>query len=159
MRRSHHPSLPFRRRSPTLTSTLANPYTGTSIPTRVYMAVTDLVWAPISGARQAVSSVAWGPLVDLSRSLVLSLLKKVQVGQLRIVDENGHLTICGKEDVPADEPQTELRVHKDTFWVRMLLFTDMVRCKTPPLQPKRSCCSDACLGIRGKLHARRGLVS
>jgi cyclopropane-fatty-acyl-phospholipid synthase len=77
--------------------------------------------------RQYAGSLTWGPLVQLSKAAILSTLMKIEVGQLKIIEPDGHVTICGQlgESVK-DGPQTELRIHKETFWVRMLLFADMV---------------------------------
>lgn len=90
------------------------------------MAVTDLILSPVAGIRRTVGSVAWEPAVGLARSYITSLLQKIQTGQLKILDTNGKTTICGKTQVPEDESQAELRIHSDAFWVRMLLFADMV---------------------------------
>lgn len=90
------------------------------------MAISDLIWSPVARARSAVASVAWTPCVGLSQSLIMSLLVKIETGQLRVVDQTGAVTVCGRADVVDGEPHTEIRIHKETFWVRMLLFTDMV---------------------------------
>lgn len=90
------------------------------------MAVTDLILSPIAGLRRAVGSIAWEPSVAIARNYILSLLRQIEVGQLRILDTNSRTTVCGKSDPSAGEPQTELRIHNDAFWVRMLLFADMV---------------------------------
>lgn len=81
----------------------------------------------VDGARRYAGSVTWTPLVQLSRSAILSTLQKITVGQLKVIEADGHTTICGELGADIKGPQTELRIHKDTFWVRMLLFADMVR--------------------------------
>lgn len=94
---------------------------------------------PLTAPLQAVAgygaSLAWPTFLSLSRSAILSLLQKIQVGQLTIKDVDGTITICGQTKVKpisqADRtvysiPSTELVVHKDTFWIRLLLFADMV---------------------------------
>ncbi|KAK5005524.1 hypothetical protein LTR28_007609, partial [Elasticomyces elasticus] len=85
-------------------------------------------------------SYAWEPLVSLSRSAILSLLSKVESGSLVITDPDGQQTVCGKKKMVNGEtgggrsvysiPHTGLQVHKETFWVRLLLFADMVGLKT-----------------------------
>ncbi|KAK4962249.1 hypothetical protein LTR28_004611, partial [Elasticomyces elasticus] len=80
-------------------------------------------------------SYAWEPLVSLSRSAILSLLSKLESGSLVITDTDGQQTVCGKKKMVNGEtggersvysiPHTGLRVHKETFWVRLLLFADM----------------------------------
>jgi len=86
------------------------------------------------GIRRYAGSVTWGPLVQLSRSAILSTLSKITVGQLKVIEADGHTTICGELGANIKGPSTELRVHKETFWVRMLLFADMVRAQTLALR-------------------------
>jgi cyclopropane-fatty-acyl-phospholipid synthase len=76
--------------------------------------------------RSYAHSLAWSPLVWLSRNVCLSLLRKITHGQLEIIDE-GESTICGQVMSSTDQPRVTLQVHKETFWVRLLLFADMVR--------------------------------
>ena len=76
--------------------------------------------------RSYLGSVTWGPCVKLSRSTVLGLLSRIEVGQLVIRDSDGTLTICGQPGVKDASPRTELRVSKEAFWVRVMLFADMV---------------------------------
>lgn len=90
------------------------------------MAITDLILSPVARLRSAAGSVAWQPSVDFARRYITSLLRQIEVGQLQIVDTTGRTTTCGKEIVPQNEPATELSIHNDTFWLRMLLFADMV---------------------------------
>ena len=84
-----------------------------------------------TSARQYATSLTWAPLVQLSRTTILAIFSKIAVGQLKIIDADGRVTICGQLGTSVEGPQTELRVHKETFWVRMLLFADMVRCEAP----------------------------
>lgn len=77
--------------------------------------------------RTCVGSATWGPLVRLSRGLVLGLLQRVEIGQLVITDCNGAVFACGQAPAKGNWPKTELKVLKETFWVRVLLFADMVR--------------------------------
>ena len=73
-----------------------------------------------------VGSFTWGPFVNLSRSVVLGLLSRVEVGQLIVKDSDGTVTICGSPGIKDGSPRTELKVLKEAFWVRVLLFADMV---------------------------------
>ncbi len=82
---------------------------------------------PFDSLRSYVGSFTWGPLVTISRSTVLGLLGRIQVGQLVVEDCDGTTTICGELGVEDDSPHTELRVLKEAFWVRVMLFADMVR--------------------------------
>jgi cyclopropane-fatty-acyl-phospholipid synthase len=73
--------------------------------------------------RSYTGSLAWNPLVQFSRNTCLSLLSRIQVGRLEILDVDGETYILGGDD--RSTPQVTLRVYKDTFWVRLLLFADM----------------------------------
>ena len=76
--------------------------------------------------RSYVGSITWGPLVGLSRSTLLGLLSRIEVGQLVLRDSDGTVTICGQPGIKDASPRTELRVSKEAFWVRVVLFADMV---------------------------------
>ena len=77
--------------------------------------------------RSYVGSFTWGPFVTISRSTVLGLLGRIQVGQLVVEDCDGTTTICGELGEKDGSPHTELKVLKEAFWVRVMLFADMVR--------------------------------
>lgn len=78
-------------------------------------------------------SYAWPPLLSLSRTAILALLRNIQIGTLIIVDVDGTVTRCGGQqavDLDTEKtvyniPNVELRVHNDLFWVRLALFADM----------------------------------
>lgn len=78
-------------------------------------------------------SYAWPPLLTLSRHAIISLLKRIEVGSLQIVDTDGTFIVCGSLQRAEQEdektvhvvPHAELRVLNDLFWVRLLLFADM----------------------------------
>lgn len=76
--------------------------------------------------RSYVGSFTWDPFVKLSRSRVLGLLSRIQVGQLVVRDSDGMVTSCGQHGIKDGSPRTELRVLKEAFWVRVMLFADMV---------------------------------
>lgn len=78
-------------------------------------------------ARSYLGSFSWSPLVHLSRAAVLSVLGRVEIGHIAIVDSDGSETICGERWRKEGVPATELTVLKEAFWVRLLLFADMVR--------------------------------
>lgn len=91
------------------------------------MALKGAVVSTLDRVKGLVGTVAWGPLVDLSRTAVLSLLKQVEIGQLVIIDKNGTEIVCGQQsaEVDAPSPNTKLTIHRESFWVRLALFSDM----------------------------------
>lgn len=96
------------------------------------MVISDTVTGPLQALGSYSASYAWGPLLALSRTTILSLLSRIQTGQLKIVDVDGRTTSYGEQNVKQEQnsiysaPRAELIVHKEMFWVRMLLFADMV---------------------------------
>ena len=76
--------------------------------------------------RAYAGSFTWSPLVRFSRGLVLNTLRRIKVGQLVVTDSDGAVTVCGAPKVKDGTPKTELKVLKETFWVRVSLFADMV---------------------------------
>ncbi|KAM0716087.1 hypothetical protein Q7P37_008601 [Cladosporium fusiforme] len=95
------------------------------------------VLSPLTDSANALASYAGSyalpPLLSVSRSAILSLLKNIQIGSLSVHDTDGSVTICGspRRVDGQDEknvyaiPHVELRVLNDLFWVRLLLFADM----------------------------------
>lgn len=86
-----------------------------------------MVSRPFNLIRTYVASLAWVPLVNLSRSFVLPLLKRIEIGTVVVIDNDGAVFVCGAHQPDDSGPNTELRVLKESFWVRILLFADMVR--------------------------------
>lgn len=129
------------------------------------MAISDTVAGPLqslgSSAASYAASYAWGPLLSLSRTTILSLLSRIQIGQLKIVDVDGRTTVYGERDVKHAQnpiysaPRAELTVHKEMFWVRLLLFADMVGTS----KIKKSSAFNRVLGSRRIVHAGRSLMS
>lgn len=91
------------------------------------MAVSGLVTAVLDAARGLLGSTAWGPLVKISRTAVLSLLQQIENGQLTIIENGGTVTICGSLSTSsAHAPATTVQAKRDAFWLRLALFADMV---------------------------------
>lgn len=88
--------------------------------------MSSLITSALDTVRAQVGSVAWGPLVTLSRKAVLSLLQQIEVGRLLVLEKDGSQTVCGAKSASKAVPATELKVHRETFWVRLALFADMV---------------------------------
>ena len=85
-----------------------------------------IVSRSLDSLRSYLGSFTWGPFVKLSRSAVLGLLGRIEIGQLVVKDCDGTGTICGGAGENNGSPQTELKVLKEAFWVRVMLFADMV---------------------------------
>ena len=70
------------------------------------------IFAPVAlrlyALRSYVGSLAWNPLVQLSRAVCLSLFKKITHGQLEIIDE-GESTICGHVMSSTDLPPVSFK--------------------------------------------------
>lgn len=93
--------------------------------------MTSLLTSALDRVRNYAGAVAWGPLVQTSRSVILSLLSQIEQGRLTIIERDGTSTICGDAETENVQPATELRVVRDSFWVRLALFADMVRPVAP----------------------------
>lgn len=77
--------------------------------------------------RTGVSYVAGAQLTDVARRLILSVLDRIQFGQL-VIEEKGSTTICGPRNLAVGSPPlpaTVLRIKQDAFWTRVALFADM----------------------------------
>ena len=85
-----------------------------------------IISSAFNSLRSYLDSFTRGPFVKLSRSTVLGLLSRIEVGQLVLKDSDGAVTICGQSGIEDACPHTELRVLKEAFWVRVMLFADMV---------------------------------
>ena len=85
-----------------------------------------LVSRTFDSFRSYLASFTWGPFIKLSRSTVLGLLSRIEIGQLVVRDSDGAVTICGQPGIKGASPRTELRVLKEAFWMRVMLFADMV---------------------------------
>ena len=113
---------------------------------------------PFDLLRTYVGSLTWAPFVQISRSTVLGLLQRIQQGRLTVTDCDGSVTLCGA--IKDGAPKTELKVLKEAFWVRVLLFADMVRRPRPlnGFKQERER-ADLGAGFCGKLHVGRVLMS
>lgn len=58
---------------------------------------------------------------------MLAVLSRIELGRIVVIDSDGTITYCGEPGESSKGPNAELRVVKDSFWVRALLFADMVR--------------------------------
>lgn len=76
----------------------------------------------LSAITSTISDLTWGPLVTFSQGSILFLLERIECGSLRIESQDGETHTFGL----GGGPSSYLRVKSDVFWVRLLLFGDMV---------------------------------
>lgn len=99
--------------------------------------MTSLFSSTLDSVRSLAGSIAWKPLVNVSRSGVLSLIQQIEVGKLTIHESDGTETRCGEVEVKdSSRPVTELKVLREAFWVRVALFADMVFFRQPSSSTK-----------------------
>lgn len=99
--------------------------------------MTSLVTSALDRVRNYAGAFAWGPLVQTSRQLVLSLLSRIEHGSLTVVEKDGITTVYGEVGAETLQPAAHLRVIRDSFWLRLALFADMVR-SVAPLSQRRN---------------------
>ncbi|KAG8901141.1 hypothetical protein FRB99_005513 [Tulasnella sp. 403] len=77
-------------------------------------------------ARDALLGVAEVPFASVAEKAVVSLLGRIRTGHLRILTPSSIYSFPS-EQLPADEhePRAELRVLKDTFWIRVMTMSDL----------------------------------
>lgn len=81
---------------------------------------------PLAALALRAQSLLIPPIVNFARSTVLEVLKRVETGRLLVIDADGKTTVCGHFIAAEGEPCTELRILNEVFWLRVLLFADMV---------------------------------
>lgn len=83
----------------------------------------------VDAVRNYVGSLTWAPLVSVSRRTVLGLLQRIEEGELAVEERDGTVTRCGGGGSlsQCSGLQARLYVQREAFWVRLLLFADMVR--------------------------------
>ena len=99
------------------------------------MGITDLVTNRVYALANTAAYYAYPPLTSLSRTILCYLFSRIKVGHLTIIESDGTTTTFGNKKLEGtfnversvySIPEVELRVHRDIFWLRMLLFADMV---------------------------------
>jgi len=104
--------------------------------------VTNSISRTNDSIRRMLGDASWGPLVALSRKTVTALFARIEDGTLILRETStGRMELYGQNIVRESAPATtgalgpddrhktagkvELVVHKDAFWVRLLLFADI----------------------------------
>jgi len=93
--------------------------------------------------RGALGGISWGPALSVSKAAVTSLFKRIENGTLVVVDDTTGTTETFGEQLPKEfiksatngvngtktqsngAKRVELRIRKESFWVRLFLFADM----------------------------------
>ncbi|CAE6503715.1 unnamed protein product [Rhizoctonia solani] len=85
-----------------------------------------IIDSAFSRAMDAVASVGWTPLARLAESGVVALMQRITVGHLRVLTESHiyNFPALGSENAQ-DGPSAELRVVKDSFWIRLVTMSDL----------------------------------
>jgi cyclopropane-fatty-acyl-phospholipid synthase len=88
----------------------------------------------LGGTRDVLVGQSWGPLVNVARTVIISLMEKISYGQLRVLTPDGIYSF-GQPSVDVNDPlpggdgdgklTAEIRVVNDAFWVRMLILSDL----------------------------------
>ncbi|KAL6719135.1 hypothetical protein ACLMJK_003372 [Lecanora helva] len=104
---------------------LIAPASGSVQETKACTTTMTVITKSLNSLSTTVGSFTWGPFVKLSRNIVLSLLGRIETGNLIIVDSDRTVIKCGSSDGKDGSPHAELMILKETFWVRALLFADM----------------------------------
>ncbi|KAI9679289.1 MAG: hypothetical protein M1817_005309 [Caeruleum heppii] len=82
----------------------------------------------IGAVVRSTGSITWSPLVRFCRTAICTLLARIEHGQITIIDVDGTVLRFGEIGASASgvsKKVVELRVRKETFWVRLALFADM----------------------------------
>ncbi|TFK23398.1 S-adenosyl-L-methionine-dependent methyltransferase [Coprinopsis marcescibilis] len=92
-----------------------------------FTGIADRVW---SGTLETAIRAGWGPATWVARAAVLSVMKSIVVGKLTVRTDSRVYTFPDPEDRDQLEhessgPEAELRVVKDTFWIRLCLMGDL----------------------------------
>lgn len=83
----------------------------------------DRLW---NGVTESAIRVGWGPAARLAQAALLSAMQRISVGQLTLVATNGDVhTFPRKTKGNVEGPRAEIRVLKDTFWIRLCLMGDL----------------------------------
>ncbi|SGY84757.1 BQ5605_C009g05718 [Microbotryum silenes-dioicae] len=95
----------------------------------------------VNGGKDMLLSKSWTPLVVIARTTIISMMERIERGQLRVITKEDGIFTFGtpaifndehpnpnkqQEPNPArDEIRAEITVLNDAFWVRMLLLADL----------------------------------
>ncbi|KAG9078557.1 hypothetical protein FS749_009402, partial [Ceratobasidium sp. UAMH 11750] len=82
--------------------------------------------AAFSRTMDAIASASWTPLARLAESGVVALMQRITIGHLRVLTSSHIYNFPALEDSIVQEgPCAELRVVKDSFWIRLATMSDL----------------------------------
>ncbi|KAG8768500.1 hypothetical protein FRC12_005515 [Ceratobasidium sp. 428] len=82
--------------------------------------------AAFSRTMDVVASVSWTPLARLAESGVVALMQRITIGHLRVLTSSHIYNFPALEAGSTQEgPSAELRVVKDSFWIRLATMSDL----------------------------------
>ncbi|EGN98375.1 hypothetical protein SERLA73DRAFT_91705, partial [Serpula lacrymans var. lacrymans S7.3] len=87
------------------------------------LAVLDNAWSVL---REKALTTAWPPLIRVTETAVITLMQKITSGHLRVLTYSQIYAFPSlKGPNPKDDLKAELRVIKDTFWIRLVTMGDL----------------------------------
>lgn len=84
--------------------------------------VTDKV---LSIAKNQLTARTYGPLLLLAKTVVISLMEKIQLGQLKVITNDRVYTFGTPAISETESIAVEIVVVREIFWIRMLLLSDL----------------------------------
>lgn len=91
------------------------------------MAITTPLVAQFQALREYAGSLGWSSFLQLSKTALHSVLGRIQIGRLDIVEVDGNVLQFGENEPEEASRHVVVRVHNEMFWVRLALYADMVR--------------------------------
>jgi cyclopropane-fatty-acyl-phospholipid synthase len=96
-------------------------------PTTSRPVLSDVLAVPVAYLRDKLSTLTTGPAIALAKPAIFSLLSRVEVGTLILIDEHsGERHVFGQPPPPTGNPPcVTLTVYDAQFYLRLLLHADM----------------------------------
>lgn len=91
--------------------------------TRLQRRLLSQVEGYIDVSKEALVGVSFPPVTRLARSAIVALLQQIRIGRLVLVEDTNRQTTFGHEK---GDPTTCIHVLNGAFWLRVLLYGDMV---------------------------------
>ncbi|KAI5212064.1 hypothetical protein E4T38_00739 [Aureobasidium subglaciale] len=102
---------------------------------------------PLQALSGYVASYGWGPLLSVSRSTVLSLLSRIQVGHLGVTDVDGKVSVYGQKQVVNGKTEKSLFILNRNYLSNGSTLTSNLSAKLTYLLRKTNTLTTARLNI------------